>query len=117
MQNLEGLKCASMLYKTIKKEIIPTQFIEAPPMLVSIVKQFTGQEPMKSLVDECVKANIQEDVLDTSISEGYPYSDVEEMGMSWITVTNNNLSLAKNISKKLAKNAWEKERRIKYSCT
>ena len=51
-----GFKCASMLYKTIKKEIIPTQFIEAPPMLVSIVKQFTGQEPMKSLVDECVKA-------------------------------------------------------------
>lgn len=107
-----GFKCASMLYKTIKKEIIPTQYIEAPPMLVSIVKQFTGQEPMKSLVDECVKANIQEDVLDTSISEGYPYSDVEEMGMSWITVTNNNLFLAKKISKKLAKNAWEKREEL-----
>ena len=107
-----GFKCASLIYKSIKKKIIPTQYIETPPMLVSIVKQFTGQEPMKSLVDQCVEENFQEGVLDTSISEGYPYSDVEEMGMSWITVTDNNISLAKNISKKLAKNAWEKREEL-----
>jgi len=107
-----GFKCAELIVKSIKKEIFPTQFIETPPLLVNIVKQFTGQEPMKSLVDDCVEANLIEDVLDTSISEGYPYADVIEMGMSWITITNNNKKLAEKISKKLAKKAWQKREEL-----
>ena len=106
---VRGYKCASLIYKTIKGEINPTQFIEMPPMLVNIVKQYTGQEPMKSLVDECVEADENNDeVLDTSIVEGYPYADVEEMGMSWITITDNNSELAEKISKDLAYKAWDK---------
>ena len=70
-------------------------------MLVNIVKQYTGQEPMKSLVDEYVEADENNDeVLDTSIVEGYPYADVEEMGMSWITITDNNFPTSrKNIQR------------------
>ena len=106
---VRGYKCAALIYKTIKGEINPTQFIEMPPMLVNIVKQYTGQEPMKSLVDECVEADENNDeVLDTSIVEGYPYADVEEMGMSWITITDNNSELAEKISKDLAYKAWNK---------
>ena len=63
---------------------------------------------MKSLVEECVNANKITSVLDTSIAEGYPYADVLEMGMSWITITDNNQSLAEEISKSLALRAWEK---------
>lgn len=107
-----AFKCASLIVKAIKKEIVPTQFIEAPPMLVNIVKQFTGQEPMKGLVKQCVDANLIDSVLDTSISEGYPYADVVEMGMSWITITDNKPNLAEKISKKLAKKAWEKRKEL-----
>ena len=110
---IRGYKCASLIYRTIKGEINPTQFIEMPPMLVNIVKQYTGQEPMKSLVDECVQADENNDkVLDTSIVEGYPYADVEQMGMSWITITDNNLELAEKISKELAYSAWEKREEL-----
>ena len=111
-----GYKCATLIYRTIKGEINPTQFIEMPPMLVNIVKQYTGQEPMKSLVDECVQADENNDkVLDTSIVEGYPYADVEQMGMSWITITDNNLELAEKISKDLAHSAWEKREELNRS--
>ncbi|GIT58436.1 MAG: hypothetical protein Ct9H300mP19_03840 [Dehalococcoidia bacterium] len=106
---LRGRKTAEMIYRTVRGEINPVQFIEMPPMLVNIVKQFTGQEPMKSLVDECVEANEIPKVLDTSISEGYPYSDVEEMGMSWITITDGDPELAEKVSKDLAASAWTGE--------
>ena len=109
---VRGFKCASLIFKAIKKEISPTQFIEAPPLLVNIVKQFTGQEPMKGLVKECIDENLLDGVLDTSISEGYPYADVIEMGMSWITITDNNPKLAERISKKLSKQAWEKREEL-----
>ena len=105
---LRGRKTAELIYRTVLGEIKPTQFIEMPPMLVNIVKQFTGQEPMLSLVDECVAANEIENVLDTSIAEGYPYADVEEMGMSWITITDGDAELAEKTSKDLAASAWTK---------
>lgn len=105
---VRGRKTAELIYRTAKGEISPVQFIEMPPMLVNIVKQFTGQEPMKGLVDECVEANEIPGVLDTSISEGYPYSDVEEMGMSWITITDGDAELAEKTSKDLAASAWKK---------
>ncbi len=105
---LRGRKTAELIYRTALGEIKPEQFIEMPPMLVNIVKQFTGQEPMLSLVDECVAANEIEGVLDTSIAEGYPYADVNEMGMSWITITDGNAELAEKVSKDLAAAAWTK---------
>ena len=105
---LRGRKTAELIYRTARGEIKPVQHIEMPPMLVNIVKQFTGEEPMKSLVDECVEANEIPDVLDTSISEGYPYSDVEEMGMSWIAITDGDVGLAEKVSKDLAASAWTK---------
>ncbi len=105
---VRGRKTAELIYRAAMGEINPVQFIEMPPMLVNIVKQFTGQEPMKGLVDECVAANEIPGVLDTSISEGYPYSDVEEMGMSWIAITDGDADLAETTAKDMATSAWTK---------
>ena len=105
---LRGRKTAELIYRTALGEIKPVQFIEMPPVLVNIVKQFTGQEPMKSLVDDCVLANEREGILDTSISEGYPYADVEEMGMSWIAISDGNAESAEETAKWMAARAWEK---------
>ena len=103
-----GHKTAELIYRTVKGEINPVQYIEMVPMLVNIVKQFTGQDPMKSLVDDCVEANERKGILDTSIAEGYPYSDVEEMGMSWIAISDGDAESAKEAAKWMSARAWEK---------
>ena len=105
---IRGSKCGDIIYKTVKKEIVPIQHIETPPLLVNIVKQFTGEEPMKSLVDDCFKENETLGVIDTSIAEGYPYADVEQMGMSWIAITDNNANLAEKTAKSMARKGWNK---------
>ncbi len=102
-----GRKTAELIYRTVIGEIKPVQYIELVPMLVNIVKQFTGQEPMKSLVDDCIEANEREGILDTSIAEGYPYADVEEMGMSWIAISDGDAESAKETAKWMAARAWE----------
>jgi hypothetical protein len=38
------------------------------------------------------------------------------MGMSWITITNNNKKLAEKISKKTSKQSMAKKRGIKQTC-
>ena len=102
-----GRKCAEIIYKTATGEVRPAQWIEMPPMLINIVKQFTGEEPMKSWVQQCIDANTTPGILDTSIAEGYPYADVEEMGMSWVAIADDNdIELAKSTAKMMAQQAW-----------
>ena len=101
-------KTAELIFRATKDEIDPVQWIEMPPMYVNIVKQFTGEDPMKSFVDDAVAANKTPGILDTSVAEGYPYSDVEKMGMAWIAIADGDLDLAKSVAKDMAAKAWER---------
>lgn len=107
-----GRKTAELIYRTAKGEIRPTQWIEMPALLINIVKQFTGEEPMKSWVAQCVAANETEGILDTSIAEGYPYADVHEMGMSWIAIADNDIELAKSTAQRMAQQAWNEREKL-----
>ena len=103
-----GYKCAELVYKTATKEIVPTQHVETPPMTINIINHNTNMEPMKSILSESSKLYSDRDVLSVSVAEGYPYSDIKKMGMSFTVITNDNQEKAKNYSKKIAKFAWSK---------
>ncbi len=101
-------KCAELLYRMAKGEIHPVQWIETPPLVVNIVRQFTGEEPMRGLVADCVAANERPGILDTSIAEGYPWADVPQMGMAWIAIADGDMDAARDAAQWMAKRAWEK---------
>ena len=103
-----GRKTAELIFRSANGEIHPRQWIEMPPVVVNIVRQFTGDEPMKSIVDDCISANERQGILDTSVAEGYPYSDVAEMGMSWIAISDNDIEEARKAACWMASRAWEK---------
>ena len=48
-----------------------------------------------ALVADCVAANERPGILDTSVAEGYPYADVEQMGMAWIAIADGDLDAAR----------------------
>tara|TARA_B100000676_G_scaffold127239_1_gene126340 strand:+ start:1377 stop:2858 length:1482 start_codon:yes stop_codon:yes gene_type:complete len=103
-----GFKCAELVYKTVIGEIVPTQHIETPPMIINIVNHNTNLEPMRSILAESRKLYEDNDVLSVSVAEGYPYSDIKKMGMSFTVITNDNLPKAKKYSKSIAEYAWKK---------
>ena len=100
-------KCAELLYRTARGEIRPVQWVEKPPLVVNIVQQFTGMEPMKTLVADCVAANERPGILDTSIAEGYPYADVPQMGMAWVAISDGDMGAAQDAARWMATRAWE----------
>ena len=95
-------KCAELVFRTAKGEIHPVQWVETPPLVVNIVRQFTGEEPMKTLVADCIAANERPGILDTSVAEGYPYADVEQMGMAWIAIADGDLDAARDAARWMA---------------
>eukprot|EP01050_Picozoa_sp_SAG11_P005502 SAG11_NODE_390_length_9860_cov_49.246184_4_plen_383_part_00 len=76
------------------------------PQVVSIVKQYTGMQPMLGLVQDCVAAASRPGILDTSVSEGYPYADVDHMGMSWIAIADKSSVAARAAAQWMAGRAW-----------
>jgi microcystin degradation protein MlrC len=101
-------ECAELIVRTIKGEIRPVQALEMPPLVVNIVKQYTGEEPMKSIVAGIPEVLARPGMLSASVAEGYPYADVEEMGMAFLAIHDGDPSAAREAARYLADRAWER---------
>ena len=98
---------AELLVATIRGEIDPVMALEMPPIAINILRQGTSDSPMRELVAQAHAEAEQPGVLSVSIAEGFPYADVEEMGMAVVTVTDGRADLAAEVSARLAGAVWE----------
>jgi microcystin degradation protein MlrC len=78
-----------------------------PPLVIDILKQFTGEEPMRGLVADVEQVLARPGMLSASVAEGYPYADVAEMGMSFLAVHDGEAAAAREAAQWLARRAWE----------
>lgn len=101
-------ECAELIVRAIKGEIRPVQALEMPPLVVNIVKQFTGEEPMQGIVAAIDEVVARPGMLHASVAEGYPYADVEEMGMGFLAVHDGDAAAARDAARFLARRAWER---------
>ena len=101
-----GLETANLMARTVRGEIAPVQWLEQPPMLINILKQHTGEEPCLSLMQDVEEAASRPKVLSASLSLGYQYADVHEMGASFLAVADGDLQAAQRAARWLARRAW-----------
>jgi microcystin degradation protein MlrC len=98
---------ADVLAATLRGEVRPTSYIEMVPAAINILRQGTSDSPMKELVALANAEAERDGVLTVGLSEGFPYADVEEMGMAVTTVTDDDPDLAKAVSQKIARAIWD----------
>jgi len=103
-----ALECAEIIARTIKGEIRPVQALEMPPVVINIVKQFTGEEPMLSLVHDAEEVIQRPTMISASVAEGYPYADVAEMGMAFLAISDGDEAAARDAARWMARRAWDK---------
>ncbi|MGI9147042.1 MAG: M81 family metallopeptidase [Chloroflexota bacterium] len=103
-----GLECATHIVRAIRREIRPVQALEMPPVVINIVKQFTGEEPMRSIVADVEAVIQQPGMLSASVAEGYPYADVAEMGMAFVAISDGDATAARAAARWMARRAWDK---------
>ena len=101
-------ECAELIVRTINGEIRPVQALEMPPLVVNIVKQYTGEDPMKAIVAGIPEVLSRPGMLSASVAEGYPYADVEEMGMAFLAIHDGDEAAAREAARHLADLAWER---------
>ena len=62
--------------RTLRGEINPVQWLEAPPLVINILKQHTREEPCLSLVQDVETAMKRRKILVAGVALGYQYADV-----------------------------------------
>ncbi|MCC6179315.1 MAG: M81 family metallopeptidase [Chloroflexi bacterium] len=103
-----ALECAEIIVRTVRGEVRPVQALEMPPIVINIVKQFTGEEPMLGVVQDVEAVISRPGMLSASAAEGYPYADVEEMGMAFLAIHNGDPQAARDAARWMAQRAWER---------
>ena len=104
---LRAFECAEMIRDSIDGKINPVMWLEIPPIVINIVKQFTDENPMKAVMENLDAALTMENIIHGSVSEGYPYADVEEMGMGFLAIADGNTDSARKASQWMAAEAWD----------
>jgi len=104
---IRALECAEIIVRTIRGEVQPVQALETPPLVINIVKQFTGEEPMAGVMRDCDAVIARPGMLSASVAQGYPYADVPEMGAAFLAVHNGSVVAARDAARWMALRAWE----------
>jgi microcystin degradation protein MlrC len=102
-----GVEAAEILVSIIKGRVKPTMAMEKPPIIIPLHTQFTGRYPMNTLVEEAQKMELEEGVLNVTVSASFPFTDSPDTGMAVLVTTNDDLKLAKEKAKQLSDLAWK----------
>jgi microcystin degradation protein MlrC len=107
-QKARGLEAASLLGRTLRGEIRPVQALECPPLIISIAKQYTDEDPAKGLYEDLESVSQWPGILSASVAMGFSYSDVEEFGASFLAVADRDRDLARKAARWMAQRAWDR---------
>ncbi len=102
-----GLECRALVLSIIAGAARPATVFERLPLMVNIVKQDTSDEPMARILQRCREWEAVDGMLDVSIAEGFPYADVEQMGMSVLASHRSDRAVAEAAAAEIAGLLWE----------
>jgi microcystin degradation protein MlrC len=103
-----AVEASEILVRTIRGEVRPVQRLVQVPMIINIVKQPTSFGPMREIMDEVDEVLEKTGVLSASCGQGFPYADVDQMGVSFLVVTDGDADFAEEQATWLARRAWDR---------
>ncbi len=103
-----GREAALLMGRTLAGEVKPVQALETPPMLIHISKQHTAAQPARGLYADLETVLTWPGILSASVTMGFYYADVPEMGMAFLAVADGDETLARRAAQWMAQRAWER---------
>lgn len=108
-----GVQAAQIIHGISTGRVKAVQRVVKPPMVYNIVFQYTKREPLLPIVNESRRLERENPkILAVSVSGGYQYADVPQMGPSVIVVTDNDPDLAQREAQRLSDMLWATRDRI-----
>ena len=105
-QRERGSDAARLIYEVLQGQIHPVQACEHPPMVIANSRQHTASEPAAALYSDLDEVLLWPGILTASVAMGFPHSDVEEVGASFLAVADGDAETARRAARWMADRAW-----------
>jgi microcystin degradation protein MlrC len=107
-QRQRGIDAATLLARTLRGEVSPTQAAALSQLAINIERQRTSEPPCLAQYQYADEMLRRPKVLSNSLMLGFPYADVREMGSAVIVVTDNDRQLARGFAKEWSDLLWSR---------
>ena len=101
-----GVEAIDVIARLLDGSLVPTKAFRQPPMMPALQAQFTGKYPMSRLIEEAHRMEEMEAVETVTVAAGFPWSDFQDVGLSFIVTTNDDQALADRLADELQDLAW-----------
>lgn len=101
-----GLRAGRLGLQLATGEVKPTSAYGRLPMLTHMLRQGSDVSPAKELQERASFYETQPGVLASSVFTGFPYSDIDGVGLTINVITDNDEDLARSILEELSNLAW-----------
>lgn len=105
-QRERGRESAQVMARILRGEVQPVQALEMPPMVLRNSRQHTASAPAKLLYDDMREVRGWPGIVTASVAMGFLHSDVEEVGASFVAVSDGDVELARRAARWMAERAW-----------
>ena len=102
-----GIEVRQRVLEIIRSGHRPGLVLEQLPLVVTISRQDTREDPMAGLLALSREFEQSDGVLDVSIVEGFPYADVPQMGMSVVVAHRDGAAAAQQVARAVAQHVWD----------
>ena len=106
--HLTAAEVATIVVSACRGEVRPVVGFAPIPAVIDIVRQNTADAPMSDVLADARVVAARPGVLSASVTEGFPWADVADMGMSAIVVADGDAALATTLADQLARQVWSR---------
>lgn len=101
-----GKEAVELAEKMVKGTLVPRMYRAKLPLIVPT--STTNISPAKDINEVCYQWEQKPGVVDCAFFHGFPYTDIPELGVTVVAVTNNDEKLAQQAAEDVARVIWEK---------
>lgn len=106
-----GVEAANLIVATLRGEVRPVTAFQAIPLFWSAACQITAHPPMDDVLKQVHAIEQRPGILSVTISTGFPWADIENMGPSVIVIADGDTALAEQTANELVDWIWERRDR------
>ena len=106
-----GREAAELIVRTVRGDINPVMALKQIPLFWNTPTQVTALPPMTDVMERVHEMETRPGSLSVTLATGFPWSDVPDVGVSVIVVSDGNVPLADSTADELASWIWENRER------
>lgn len=102
-----GREAGDIIVGILQGKLRPKMALRQLPMFWSAEQQVTAHPPMNEVLDRAHALERRPGIISVTVSTGFPWADVPDLGASVIVVANNDAALAKQAADELGDWIWQ----------